>query len=717
MADSPSSTELTSRPMSYLAERHPAFRMRMLRKRGTAWVVFMSAALSLDCGKLTAEPGKAAAAPRPSTPVAAEVIYAGGLKPGWQDWGWGPHELTPSAARLNLSNYGGWILHHDPIATRFGALMFRMKGNGANSNFLEVRLAKGDKDESFPPLTVGPERGRAGAAGWTEVYLPWAELNPRGAEFDRITLRAKSPVPADWILIDQVILTQVDPSAASAAAAAAPTKPARLSVSCMAPGRAISEGIYGIAGDVGDLGASARRWGGNATTRYNWQIGASNVGKDWFFENGKFDHRKFLNESRQQNTATALTIPIIGWIAKDTTSFGFPSSVYGPQHKNDPYKPDAGDGMRTDSTPIKPNAPTQTSIPAPPELMQRFVASIAQEDEKSQRRSVQQYILDNEPSLWSSNHRDVHPDPLTYDELLDRTIRYGTAIRTADPKAVIAGPAEWGWTAYFYSARDAAAGVFLRPDRRAHGDVPLIPWFLKKVHEHDVSTGVKVLDVLDVHFYPQGQGVWSPNSDPETAALRLRSTRALWDPSYKDESWINDNVRLIPRLKEWVAQNYPGLAVSLGEWNFGAEQHISGGLAVAEALGRFGTQGLDYAYYWAVPPKNSPAYWGFRAFRNFDGKNGRFLERSLDTRMDGDVSLFASRDVSGKHVVLIALNLNPTTAAKASISLVGCAPIATQRRFEYDEHSTSLQDSGKSGSTLDGTLPPYSITVYDLTLK
>src|SRR4051812_28601636 len=116
MADSPSSTELTSRPMSYLAERHPAFRMRMLRKRGTAWVVFMSAALSLDCGKLTAEPGKAAAAPRPSTPVAAEVIYAGGLKPGWQDWGWGPHELTPSAARLNLSNYGGWILHHDPIA-------------------------------------------------------------------------------------------------------------------------------------------------------------------------------------------------------------------------------------------------------------------------------------------------------------------------------------------------------------------------------------------------------------------------------------------------------------------------------------------------------------------------------------------------------------------------------------------------------------------------
>jgi hypothetical protein len=283
---------------------------------------------------------------------------------------------------------------------------------------------------------------------------------------------------------------------------------------------------------------------------------------------------------------------------------------------------------------------------------------------------------------------------------------------------VIAGPAAWGWTEYFYSALDAQAGVFLRPDRRAHGDVPLIPWYLKKIHEHDLATGSKVLDVLDLHFYPQGQGVWSPNSDPATAALRLRSTRALWDPTYKDESWINDTVRLIPRMKEWVAQNYPGLRISIGEWNFGAEQHISGALALAEALGRFGSEGLDSAYYWAVPPKNSPAYWAFRAFRNFDGKYGRFLDRAMDARMDGDVSLFASRDESGKHIVLIALNLNPTTAAKSTIALNGCAPIGTVHEFAYHEQSPALEDNGdRPGGSLDVTLKPYSINVFDITLR
>ena len=32
------------------------------------------------------------------------------------------------------------------------------------------------------------------------------------------------------------------------------------------------------------------------------------------------------------------------------------------------------------------------------------------------------YMLDNEPTLWNSTHRDVHPDPVGYEELLDRTL-------------------------------------------------------------------------------------------------------------------------------------------------------------------------------------------------------------------------------------------------------------------------------------------------------
>src|ERR1051325_135469 len=52
--------------------------------------------------------------------------------------------------------------------------------------------------------------------------------------------------------------------------------------------RAINPNIYGIAyGDAHDmqaLNAPLNRWGGNSTTRYNWQIDAHSAAADWCSE-------------------------------------------------------------------------------------------------------------------------------------------------------------------------------------------------------------------------------------------------------------------------------------------------------------------------------------------------------------------------------------------------------------------------------------------------
>ncbi len=168
---------------------------------------------------------------------------------------------------------------------------------------------------------------------------------------------------------------------------------------------------------------------------------------------------------------------------------------------------------------------------------------------------------------------------------------YAAAIKAADPNAVIAGPSPWGWTAYELSALDVARGYQLRPDRRNHGDKPLLAWYLERMRRESDRRGVRLLDVLDVHFYPAGDGLFAGSTDPDAAARRIRSVRGLWDPDYKDESWIDDEVQLVPRLRRWIDDNYPGTGISIGEWNFGAATHMSGGLATAEALGRFGTTG------------------------------------------------------------------------------------------------------------------------------
>jgi hypothetical protein len=321
--------------------------------------------------------------------------------------------------------------------------------------------------------------------------------------------------------------------------------------------------------------------------------------------------------------------------------------------------------------------------------------------------------------LWNATHRDVHPDPPGYDELLQRTLAYGTAIRRADPEACIAGPAEWGWQNLLFSAKDVARSTWLRPDRLVHGNVPLLPWYLRRLREHEDRTGIRLLDVVDVHHYPtpvSGVGLAGP-TDPYSAALRLRSTRSLWDPSYVDESWIDEPMRLLPRLREWIAENLPGRKISIGEWSFGAEGHMSGGLAAAEVLGRFGTEGVHSAYYWTYPADRSPSWWAFRAFRDFDGLGGRFQDVSVPVNGRAPLaSLFASRNPEGTRMVLVVLNLSPRSRIDARIALEGCGSDGAVRAFAFAGETSGFAPAPvtRSGGTIELAAAPYTISVVDL---
>jgi len=701
------------------------------------WRALVAVTLLSGC---RSSPAEAAAPQKPlrATPAPAivEPVYDGALAPEWEDHGWTEHAPKQGRGeRLLMGGYGGWILTRYRLKGVFGGLTFQVRAPAGVGDFLEVRVDTETADV-FPRVRVAPKHRRALADGWVEVFVPMAELNPRNVAFNRVVFRAFVELPAPAIVeFDRVGLTGADPEQLKAAQAIAdaPGFPAALSVDCKAPGRAISPLIYGIAYSAlrendGQhqfaLNATARRWGGNPTSRYNWELGnAWNTASDYFFINTHYGHpnervwQTFLEVNRDRGLKSALTVPMLGWVSKDTTSVSFPVSEFGPQQATCPENAKAGNGVDRRGKPLKPGPPSRTSIAIEASFISRWIAEL-QKVEAKRGRLVHQYILDNEPALWHDTHRDVHPQPVTYDELLERTIAYGTAIRKADPEAQIAGPAEWGWAGYFYSAADAEAGFGAKPDRRAHGDVPLIEWYLAKLKAHEQKTGVRVLDVLDLHYYPQANGLGvgtEGNTDPDTNALRIRSTRSLWDGRYLDESWVKEPVRLLPRIQELVDTHYPGLKLSIGEYNFGAEHHLSGGLALAEALGRFGQHGLYSAFYWTYPAENSPAFWAFRAFRNYDGQGAHFREVSLPTEAPRDLSLFAARSLDGRVVSLVLLNTSTTETFEAAINLKGCALPEAQRVFRYTGEPSGFEARevapGKAYRA-----PPSSITVVELKL-
>ncbi|MFP5213923.1 MAG: glycoside hydrolase family 44 protein, partial [Acidobacteriota bacterium] len=509
-----------------------------------------------------------------------------------------------------------------------------------------------------------------------------------------------------------------------------------LNVNVAASRHPINPNIYGMSFAEESLAAELklplRRWGGNSTTRYNWQNDTENHASDWFFENivegndpanlpdGSATDR-FVEQNRRTGTQTLLTVPLIGWTPKDrSATCGYSVRKYGAQQKTDQWRPDCGNGVRTDGSLITGNDPHDTSIAIGPSFVEEWMAHLMGRYGTAAKGGVRFYNLDNEPMLWNSTHRDVHPQPTSYDEMKDLTYTYAPAIKATDPGAKTCGPALWGWSAYFWSALDSAEGGewWNHPkDRLAHGNVPFVEWYLQQMKAYEQEHSTRILDYLDLHFYPQADGVFSNNAGgSDIQAFRLRSTRALWDRNYTDESWIATPVYLIPRMKEWVANNYPGTKLTIGEYSWGAMGHINGALAQADVLGIFGREGLDMALLWGPPSSTQPGAFAFRMYLNYDGQGGKFGNTSVRaaSKNQDRLAVYAAQRGSDSALTLMIVNKG-TRALTSPVNISGFAPSGPAKVYLYssDDQSriVSRPDKAVTATGFKGTFPANSITL------
>ncbi|MBN9393176.1 MAG: hypothetical protein J0I20_34400 [Chloroflexi bacterium] len=512
------------------------------------------------------------------------------------------------------------------------------------------------------------------------------------------------------------------------------------------PGNDISPYIYGLAaGDDSDpnyftdIKPGLLRWGGNPATRFNWVLGnAWNAGRDYEFRNGDYGNPgknvadDFVQTGVQYKIPTLITIPTIGWVAKNTDNNT--QSLNVPAHGGPPvkagsnaiagYDPTANQKLTSVLSLPRKNAPF--AYPPDPKsqtvYQDEWVANLVKKFGPASTGGVKFYSMDNEPDLWSETHTDVHPARMGYDDVLKEFVDYASAVKDVDPSALITGPTSWGWTGYFYSDLDRGSDNFkTAADRAKHGNVPFLPWFLDQLKQYEQKNGKRILDVLDVHYYPQGDGVYGGTTDDKTNALRLRSTRSLWDNNYIDESWINQQVRLIPRLKEWVDTYYPGTKIAISEWNWGADTTLNGALAITQVLGAFGREGLYMAAYWRNPPANSPGFSAFKMYTNFDGKGSTFGDKSVPVTLSDDqkVNVFAALDSSTGHLRLIMVNTQTDKEQKIEVRFPTALPAQSASVYELSAQTNNtltakspLDISG--GTSLRVTIPAYSATLIDL---
>lgn len=509
-----------------------------------------------------------------------------------------------------------------------------------------------------------------------------------------------------------------------------------ISVDAAANRHPISPNIYGVCiggkDQLAQLNAPINRYGGNGATQYNWKANAWNHANDWYFESiaekgtapgDMLD--SFISDSKASGADPLITIPMIGWVAKigqnRETIPSFSVAKYGPQQKTDPYNADAGNGVKPDGTNITGNDPNDANIPADATFQAEWVRHLVDKWGSSTSGGVKYYIMDNEDSLWPSTHRDVHPVGPTMDEILNDIISYGSMVKSIDPNAKIVAPEEWGWPGFLWSGYDQQYRNSHHwqgsPDKDAHGGLDYYPWLLSQLRLHDAKTGHRLLDVLTVHVYPQG-GEGNDDVSLKTDLLRNRSTRSLWDPNYKDESWINDKMMIIPRLKQWVAQYYPGTKIGITEYNWGAEKNISGATAQADIFGIFGREGLDLATRWTTPDPSTPTFKAMQLYRNYDGSNSTFGNVSVqDTVPDPDsLSSFASVRKSDHALTIMVINKVPGAVTPITINLANFPAVKAQAwQLTSDNVITPISDVALNGNSISAVEPAQSVTLYVVT--
>ena len=444
---------------------------------------------------------------------------------------------------------------------------------------------------------------------------------------------------------------------------------------------AISRFIYGMNGwdAVRPKNLTLSRSGGNRMTAYNWETNASNAGSDYFNENDAFlgggntpngAVAPGIVAARNAGAGIVVTMPTIGHVSADKSSTDKQDVNVTPDYINVRFH---------QSLPRKGAAFTLTPDTADHFVYQDEYINFLDKTYVGAFAATTNPImidLDNEVDLWAYTHARLRGDatsPVTsqagtkisYAEVVQLSVDYASAAKDVNPAVQILGPVNYGWGGYvdLQGAPDAGGRDFLS-------------FYLQQMSAAGNTAGHRLLDALDVHWYPEARGVYvgnpmdgcritDNNTETGVVAARMAAPRSLWDSTYRESSWIQQSlgngqgINLLPRLMSKITANYPGTKLAMTEYNYGGANHISGAIAEADVLGIFGREGLYAATMWPLESNNSFIFGGFESFRNYDGANGSFGDTSIRATNSDPVntSVYASVDTgNAARMVVVAIN-------------------------------------------------------------
>lgn len=508
---------------------------------------------------------------------------------------------------------------------------------------------------------------------------------------------------------------------ALAAAAASADIAVQFTIDLSKETKVISPLIYGSNDDslTAADGVTLRRYGGNRLTGYNWENNASSAGTDYLNSSDSFlggglvpgkSMTDFHDKSVAAGQQSVITLQAAGYVAKDKKGT-VDSSQTAPSARWVKVVFEKGSAFA--ATPDTTDDAVYTD---------EFVAFMnGKYGDATAKNGVKRWEVDNEPALWPYTHPRIHPKPTGAAELVQKTTDLATSVKKVDPQCEIFGGVFYGYAEYANMQSAPDWGTVNAGNKYSW----YIDYFLDAMKKASDLAGKRLIDVLDIHWYPEATGTTRITQPEATSAddraARLQAPRSLWDSAYKEKSWITQSngapINLLPRIQASIDKYFPGTRIAITEYNYGEPTHVTGGLAEADFLGILASRGVYASAIWPLTSKSPYVATAFRLYRNYDGQHGTFgAASSLATASNRDAaSVFASFNPGGDEIHVIAINKSPTETVAGTFAITSPVPLAGIKAYGFDQSSTAV--SAKAAATASGSgfaysLPPWSATHF-----
>ena len=270
--------------------------------------------------------------------------------------------------------------------------------------------------------------------------------------------------------------------------------------------------------------------------------------------------------------------------------------------------------------------------------------------------------MDNEPDVWDGTHDDVMSDGLLpANEFMDNYIEVAKKARALFPEIKICGPvttSEWQWFNW--------SGGGTKIDGKNYC---WLEYFIKRCADEEKTSGIRVLDVVDIHNYPyaptdkdalQNHRMYYDKTYVYPGANGIKAVNGGWDNSLNKEY-------IFQRINDWLEKYYGknhGITVGLSEWSPGPDNPDLASVIYASHLGTFANYGVEYFTPWT---------WKTGMWETLHLFSKYAKEYSISSVSSNEVALSAYTTVSNieDSITVIIVNRDMDASRNVTVNIQG----------------------------------------------